>query len=312
MPFANLGGNPEQDYFSHGITMEVHSDLTRFRDLFVSGRSSCLNIDALTTDITEISQKLGVQYLVRGGVRSDGKRLRINAELVDSESGSTLWSERYDRPMEDIFDIEVEVANTIAATLKIRLEDALYERSRERSAERLSAYDWILRGNRSLELGGSDNWDNAKQEFGRALELNPDSSTASAGLSITYAYECCELAARDYKESLDLHQATLHAKMLVFDRSKVFVGSLNLDPRSWNINTEMGVLIRSTSYAEKLIASSEERRPDSYRLYLDDKQRVRWRGAGGEGQRYRREPETSAWLRLKVWLAGLLPLESQL
>jgi adenylate cyclase len=206
MPFANPGGSVDHDYFSHGITADIHGDLTRFRNLFVSGRSSCLAISDQTSDVIEIARRLGVQYLVRGSVRTDGNRLRINAELVDGETGGIMWSERYDRMMRDIFDVEVEVANTIAATLSIKIEDAQYERSKDCPPERLSAYDWILRGNRSLELGGAEHWDNAKREFGRALEFDPDSSTACAGLSITYAYECSELAAPDYSESLERHQ----------------------------------------------------------------------------------------------------------
>lgn len=206
MPFKNLSENTDQDYFCHGVTADIHSDLTRFRNLFVSGRSSCLNVNDLTSDITSISRQLGVQYLVRGGVRSDGSKLRINAELIDGETGGIVWSERYDRAMHDVFEAEVEVANTIAATLSIKLEDALYERSKDCPPERLSAYDWTLRGNRSLELGGSENWNNAKQEFGRALEIDPEFATASAGLSITYAYELCELASKDYVESLERHQ----------------------------------------------------------------------------------------------------------
>ena len=205
MPFANPAGNADQDYFSHGVTADIHSDLTRFRNLFVSGRSSCLTVSDQSSDVIEIAKRLGVQYLVRGSVRTDGDRLRINAELVDGETGGVMWSERYDRTMQDIFEVEVEVANTIAATLAIKIEDALYERSKDCPPERLSAYDWILRGNRSLELGGATNWDNAKREFSRALEIDPESSTASAGLSITYAYECAELAAPNYSESLERH-----------------------------------------------------------------------------------------------------------
>jgi adenylate cyclase len=218
MPFANLSGNTEQDYFSHGVTADIHSDLTRFRNLFVSGRSSCLTVNDQTSDVTEIAKRLGVQYLVRGSVRTAGDKLRINAELVDGESGGIMWSERYDRQMQDIFEIEVEVANTIAATLSIRIEDALYERSKDCPPERLSAYDWILRGNRNLELGGAANWNNAKRAFERAVEIDPESSTAHAGLSITYAYECGELLAVDYVESLERHHEFAE-KALALDSS---------------------------------------------------------------------------------------------
>jgi adenylate cyclase len=206
MPFANIGGNPEQDYFSHGITADIHNDLTRFHNLFVSGRSSCLTVSDQTTDVTEIAKSLGVKYLVKGSVRSDKDRLLVTAELIDGETGGILWSERYDRVLHDIFEVETEVANTIAATLSIRVEDALYERRKDCSDEQLSAYDWILRGNRNLELGGAENWNNAKREFSHALEIDPESSTAFAGLSIAYGYECGELLAANFAESLELHR----------------------------------------------------------------------------------------------------------
>jgi len=205
MPFAYIGGNPEQDYFSHGITADIHNNLTRFHNLFVSGRSSCLTVSDQTTDVAEIAKRLGVKYLVKGSVRSDKGRLLVTAELLDGETGGILWSERYDRVLHDIFDVETEVANTIAATLSIRIEDALYERRKDCSDKQLSAYDWILRGNRNLELGGAENWSNAKREFNQALEIDPESSTAYAGLSIAYGYECGELLAANFAESLDRH-----------------------------------------------------------------------------------------------------------
>lgn len=218
MPFANLDGSKDQDYFSHGVTADIHNDLTRFRNLFVSGRSSCLTVSDQTSDVTEIAKRLGVQYLVRGSVRTDKDRLRINAELVDGETGGILWSERYDRIMLDIFEVELEVANTIAATLSIRIEDALYERSKDCPPERLSSYDWLLRGNRSLELGGAKNLNNAKREFSRALEIDPESSSACAGLSTAYANECFELAAPNYAESIERHQE-LAEQALALDSS---------------------------------------------------------------------------------------------
>ena len=205
LPFVNLSDNPEQDYFCHGVSSEIHTDLTRFRDLFVSGRSSCLAVNDQFSDVTEIANKLGVQYLVRGGIRSDRDRVRINVELVEAETGGVLWSERYERILEDIFEVETEVANTIAATLSIKIEDAVYERRKECPPERLSAYDWYLRGNRSLELGGPENLAKAKREYRQALEIDPEYSSANAGLSIVYAYEMGEMLAPDFSESLDLH-----------------------------------------------------------------------------------------------------------
>ena len=218
LPFDNISGNQDQDYFCHGVSADIHSDLTRFRDLFVSGRSSCLTVSDQTADVTEIAKRLGVQYLVRGGIRSDKDRVRIIAELVDGETGGILWSERYDRVLQDIFEVETEVANTIAATLSIRIEDEVYERHKDCPPERLSAYDWLLRGNRNLELGGPENIDKAKREYRRALDIDPEYSSASAGLSIAYAYEMGEMLSENFSESLDMHHEFAE-KAIALDRS---------------------------------------------------------------------------------------------
>jgi TolB-like protein/DNA-binding CsgD family transcriptional regulator len=127
IPFANIGPG-EKDYFSHGVTADIHHNLTRFRDLFVSGRSSCLALSEQTVDVIEASRRLGVQYVVQGTVRSHEDTLRITAELVDGANGGVLWSERYDRVLNDIFEVEMEVANAIAGFLSVRIEDAQYTR----------------------------------------------------------------------------------------------------------------------------------------------------------------------------------------
>ncbi len=218
MPFANIGADVEQDYFSRGVTAEIHSDLTRFRDLFVSGRSSCDAVSQQTSDVTEIASRLGVQYVVQGTVRSHKDTVRIAAELVDGATGGVLWSERYDRALNDIFEVETEVANAIAASLSVRIEDAQYERRKDSSPDRLSAYDLLLRGNRSLELGGMENWNKARHYFTRALELEPESAAACAGLSISYGNECGELLAENYSEALDRHRE-LAEKAIALDES---------------------------------------------------------------------------------------------
>ncbi len=204
MPFRNIGA-AENDYFCHGVTVNIHNDLTRFRDLFVSGRSSCLAIYKLTNDELEISKRLGVHYVVRGSVRSDGNSVRITVQLVDGTSAEVLWSEQYERALKDVFEVEAEIASTIAGALSVRIEDVQYGRRKQVPSEWLPAYELQLRGNRCLESGGAENFKQARREFIRALELEPESAVAYAGLSMSYGYECDQLFAVDYSESLDRH-----------------------------------------------------------------------------------------------------------
>ena len=125
MPFANIGP-AEMEYFGHGVVADIQHELTRCHDLFVSGRSSCLALSGQASDAAEAAGRLGVQYLLHGTVRSHHDRIRLTAELVDGTTGTVLWSERYDRVLSDILEIEAEVANSIATSLALQIGDAQY------------------------------------------------------------------------------------------------------------------------------------------------------------------------------------------
>jgi len=217
LPFTNIGA-AERDYFCHGLTLNVHNNLTRFPDLFVSGRSSCLAASHLAEDIGEVALNLGVQYLVRGAVRTHNSSARITTELVDGVSGAVLWSEQFERKLTDILEVETEIANTIAGNLSIRLEDAQYERRKKLSPDQLGAYDWQLRGYRSLELGGPENLNMANREFTAAIKLDPESAAAYAGLSMSYGYQCDQMLAEDFAQALEQH-AALAEKAIALDES---------------------------------------------------------------------------------------------
>ncbi len=204
LPFANIGP-AERDYFGHGVVADIQHELTRCHDLFVSGRSSCLALSEQPADAAAMAQRLGVQYLLQGTLRSHHDRVRLTAELIDGATGTVLWSERYDRVLGDILDIEAEVANTVATSLALQIGEAQYERRRNLTTDQLSAYDWRLRGNRLLELGGKDNLRAARDCFVHALDLEPNSAATYAGLSICFGYECDTLLTDDYPESLARH-----------------------------------------------------------------------------------------------------------
>lgn len=217
LPFRNIG-SPDRDHFCHGITLNIHNNLTRFPDLFVSGRSSCLAVSHIADDIDEVALNLGVQYLVRGAVRSQGDSARITVELVDSVNGAVLWSEQFERKLTDILEVETEIANTIAGNLSVRLENAQYQRRKKLSDDELGAYDWQLRGYRSLELGGAANLSKANREFCSAIDLDPKSAAAHAGLSMSYGYECDQMLAEDYGYALEQH-TRFAEKAIMLDES---------------------------------------------------------------------------------------------
>ncbi|MFP6749409.1 MAG: FlgO family outer membrane protein, partial [Alphaproteobacteria bacterium] len=204
MSFANIGP-AENEYFGHGVATDIQHYLTRCHDLLVSGLSSAIAMSGLARDATEVAKRLGVQYVLQGTVRTRQDKVRLTAELVDGASGAVLWSERYDRMLNDILEIEAEVAGAITANLSLKIEETQYERQRHLSDDQLSAYDLRLRGNRFLELAGKNHLERARDCFTNALMLEPVSAPAFAGLSISYGYECDQLVTENYGGSLERH-----------------------------------------------------------------------------------------------------------
>ena len=146
LPFDNLSGQPEETYFSDGITEDIITGLARFRSLFVIARNSSFAFRGKSIDLAEIGRRLGVSYLLEGSVRRAGARVRITAQLIEAATGAHLWAERYDRSLDDIFAVQDEVAQTIVSTLVGRIEDARLQQSLRKPTTSLAAYDCLLRG----------------------------------------------------------------------------------------------------------------------------------------------------------------------
>jgi TolB-like protein/Flp pilus assembly protein TadD len=146
LPFRNLSGDPEQQYFSDGITEDIITELSRFRELFVIARHSSFQFRDRAVDVKEIARDLGVAYVVEGSVRRSADRVRITARLIEAETGGQLWSEHYDREMTEIFAIQDEVVQAIVAALPGRIWEAGARSARRKRPENLAAYDYLLRG----------------------------------------------------------------------------------------------------------------------------------------------------------------------
>ena len=146
LPFTNMSGDPEQEYFSDGITEDIITELSRFNSLFVIARNSSFTFKGEAVNVTEVGQKLGVAYVVEGSVRKAGNRVRISAQLVEAATGNHLWAERYDRDLEDIFAVQDEVVREIATAVPGQLDVAAMQRVQRKPIENLTAYDLVLRG----------------------------------------------------------------------------------------------------------------------------------------------------------------------
>ena len=185
-----MSGDPEQEYFSDGITEDIITELSRFRSLFVIARNSSFQYRDKAVDVRRVGRELGVQYVVEGSVRKMGPRVRITAQLIDALSGNHLWSERYDRNLDELFDVQDEVTRTIVATVIGRLEDAEIRGAVRRRTESLAAYDTLLRGIDLLRPSYvTDDNRRARELFESAVSLDPHYALAHAYLALAHLVE---------------------------------------------------------------------------------------------------------------------------
>jgi adenylate cyclase len=182
LPFVNIGGDPEQDYFADGITEDIITDLSRWRSLAVASRNSTFRFKGKSVDMQRVGSELGVRYLVEGSVRRLGDRIRITAQLINAETGNHLWGERFDRPLSELFAVQDEVVQTIVGTMVDRVHANWVDRSRRKPPSSLDAYDHVLRGN-ALPWNDPASLAEAKRAFERAIELDPDYGLAHSLLA---------------------------------------------------------------------------------------------------------------------------------
>jgi TolB-like protein len=180
LPFVNMSADPEQEYFSDGLSEEILNLLAQIRELKVSGRTSSFSFKGKDTPIPEIGQMLGVAHVLEGSVRKSGERLRITAQLVETASGFHLWSQTYDREMQDIFVIQTEIAGSIAAALKMSLVGPDQTAPRAHAAASLPAYDLFLQARRLIQGRTRTGLEAARKLLDEALILDPDYAPALA------------------------------------------------------------------------------------------------------------------------------------
>ncbi len=189
LPFTNMSGDPEQEYFSDGITDDLITDLSKLSGLFVIARNSVFTYKGTAVNVGEVSRKLGVRYLVEGSVRKAGNRVRINTQLVDATTGGHLWADRYDRELQDIFALQDEVTQKIVFALKVMLTPEEQVRFRQAPTDNLEAYDSFLRGQACFWRFTNEANVQARQLFERAIALDPQYAGAYAALGWTYLIE---------------------------------------------------------------------------------------------------------------------------
>jgi TolB-like protein/Flp pilus assembly protein TadD len=180
LPFANLSGDPEQDYFADGIVEDIITGLSRIKWVFVIARNSSFAYKGRAVDVKQVGRELGVHYVLEGSVRKSSNRVRIAAQLIDASSGTHLWADRYDRALDDIFALQDELTISVVGVIEPTLRQAEIERAKRKRPDSLDAYDLYLRALPLAFTAMPQDADRALALLERAIELEPDYAAAHA------------------------------------------------------------------------------------------------------------------------------------
>jgi len=202
LPFVNLSSDPEQEYFSDGITEDIITELSRFRSLFVIGRQSSFTYKGRSVTTRQIGRELGVAYVVDGSIRRSRDRVRISVRLVDASSDAQLWAERYDRDIEDILVVQEEVASEVAATIGGRVEVTRGRQRLDRMA--LESYDRLLKAQSLYYDYEKSSNAKARELLENAVEINPDNARALILLAAVHSMDSWSYWTDDSERSKEL------------------------------------------------------------------------------------------------------------
>ena len=183
LPFLNMSGDPEQEYFADGMVEDIITGLSRVKSLFVIARNSSFAYKGKSPDIRRMGRELGVRYVLEGSVRRAGNRVRITGQLVEAETGAHLWADRFDSPIADVFDLQDRVTIAVAGAIEPSVTQAEIRRASRKPTDSMQAYDWLLRAIGTQQVFSRDHLDEAMRMARRALELDPKLALAYAHLA---------------------------------------------------------------------------------------------------------------------------------
>ncbi len=217
LPFTNMSADPEQEYFSDGISEDIITDLSKASGLFVIARHSTFKYKGKAVNLQQVARELGVRYVLEGSVRKARDKVRITAQLIDASTGGHLWAERYDGTMDDIFDLQDRITGKIVTALALKLVPGEAKTTlRHKETSNPAAYDAVLRGWNYMRLCRNDpaNYVLARQQFERALRLDPNYSRAHLSMAAVYWWSAHFVRmGTDFQESIDLAKSYLKTAM---------------------------------------------------------------------------------------------------
>jgi adenylate cyclase len=213
LPFTNMSGDPEQEFFVDGLTEDIITELSRFRDLLVISRNSAFVHKGKAVKVQDIAREFNVHYVVEGSVRKAGDRVRVTVQLIDAEIDRHVWAERYDRRIEDIFAIQDEITSSIVGTLPGRIEAAGQDRAKRKPTENMAAYEYVLAGKILHHRSTREDNAEAQRLLDRAIALDPKYAHAHAWkacvMGQTWVNNWCEDREATWKRVLDEVQVAL-------------------------------------------------------------------------------------------------------
>jgi TolB-like protein/Flp pilus assembly protein TadD len=225
LPFDNLSGDPEQEYFADGMAEDIITALSRFHEFFVIARNSSFTYKGQAVDVKQVARELGVRYVIEGSVRRAGNRVRITAQLIDAASGNHIWAERYDRDLDDIFAVQDDITERIAMAVGPELHSWELARARRKSLPELGVWEIIARANWHAWKFTEKDTGEAEALLSKALEGDPDYARIHAALSGAYSLDALYGWRRPLPESRAMSLQTA-LKAVELDKEDEFAQTL--------------------------------------------------------------------------------------
>ena len=241
LPFNNMSGDPEQEYFSDGITEDIITDLSKVSGLFVIARNTAFTYKAKSVKVQEVSRELGVSFVLEGSVRKAGTRVRVTAQLINGRDEGHIWADRYDRDLTDIFAIQDEITHAIVEQLKVKLLPQEQQSIAQTPTDNIEAYTYYLRGRQFLHRHSKSYYQLARRMFNKAVELDANYARAYAGIADCDSFLC-------------LHY---HADIAIDSILGTSAQALALDPGLAEAHASRGLALYLAQRSEEAVAEFE-------------------------------------------------------